>query len=80
MNQSNSRGVSLGKYIRDIRISRSISTKEIAAALRISEYKYIQYELGETSIYIDHLIIISNVFKVEIKVLLDVFESYSNHT
>jgi len=80
MDQSSPRGIALGKFIKDIRISRYISTAEIATTLKISEDNYIQYEAGIISIYIDHLIIISCILKVDLKLLLDVFENPPNHT
>lgn len=80
MNQSNSQDINLGKYIRDIRISRSISTAQVATALKISERKYIQYEEGLVSIYIDHLVTITYILDVDIKRLLDAFKNYHDHT
>lgn len=79
MNQSSSRDIALGNFIRSIRISRYISIAEIAVTLKISEDNYIQYEAGIVSIYIDHLVIISYILKVDLNLLLDVFENLRNH-
>ncbi|MCW2254957.1 transcriptional regulator with XRE-family HTH domain [Providencia alcalifaciens] len=62
-----------------MRISRYISTAEIAETLKISENNYIQYEAGIVSIYIDHLVIISYILKVDLNLLLYVFENSRNH-
>ncbi|MEB3134101.1 hypothetical protein VKM53_17195 [Providencia stuartii] len=46
----------------------------MAAALKISERNYIQYEEGSVSIYVEHLMIVSSILDVDIKHLLEVFE------
>ncbi|ELX8378745.1 helix-turn-helix domain-containing protein [Providencia vermicola] len=74
MRHSNSRGIALGKYIRELRISRRISTLTMATALEISESHYIQYETGTSSIYVEHLVIISSILDIDIKHLLNAFE------
>ncbi|MEY0075779.1 hypothetical protein AB7W43_04200 [Providencia rettgeri] len=43
----------IGSLIKNKRLAKNISTKEIAKGLTASEKKYIQYESGELSIYID---------------------------
>ncbi|AFH95744.1 TPA: helix-turn-helix transcriptional regulator [Providencia stuartii] len=74
MKQPNFRGIALGNYIRKLRTSRGISTEAMAAALKISERNYIQYEEGSVSIYVEHLMIVSSILDVDIKHLLEVFE------
>ncbi|MEY0234428.1 helix-turn-helix domain-containing protein [Providencia manganoxydans] len=70
MKSSKSRGVSLGKYIKQLRTSRNISTTAMAAALKIPESNYIQYESGTLSIYVEHLEPISIGINYRIKNIL----------
>lgn len=80
MKSSKSRGVSLGKYIKQLRTSRRISTTAMAAALKIPESNYIQYESGTLSIYVEHLVIIASLLDVDIRYLLEAFENPKKDT
>lgn len=80
MKSSKSRGISLGKYIKQLRTSRHISTMTMAATLKISESNYIQYESGTLSIYVEHLVIIASVLDVDIRYLLEAFENPKKDT
>ncbi|WP_272658155.1 helix-turn-helix domain-containing protein [Providencia sp. PROV108] len=55
----------LGEFIKHLRISKNISTSEIAKNLTISEAEYIKCENGEASIYVDDLKNIADMLSVK---------------
>ncbi|MEQ4708321.1 MULTISPECIES: helix-turn-helix domain-containing protein [Providencia] len=63
----------IGSLIKNKRLAKNISTREIAKGLTASEEKYIQYESGELSIYIDDLFAIANILDVSIQELLNAY-------
>lgn len=73
MKEITQRNKNLGEYIKKTRIMNEISIHEMANMLNVSENHYIEYECGDTSIYADHLIIISNVFNININAFLNVY-------
>ncbi|EKT57438.1 helix-turn-helix domain-containing protein [Providencia sneebia] len=79
MKSSRYRNIVLGGYIREVRIARGISTKTMVDILKISEDDYLQYESGEVSMYVEHLLIISGILNINFKVLLNIFENARNN-
>ncbi|MBG5894888.1 helix-turn-helix domain-containing protein [Providencia rettgeri] len=55
----------IGEFIKQLRLSKNISTSEIAKNLTISEAEYIKCENGEASIYVDDLKIIADMLSVK---------------
>lgn len=64
----------LGEFIKHLRLSQNISTSEIAKNLTISEVDYIKCENGETSIYVDDLMIIADMLSVEESTLIEKYK------
>ena len=65
------RNKAIGSLIKNKRLAKNISTKEIAKRLLVPESMYIQYESGEVSIYINDLFQIANIIDVSIQELLN---------
>lgn len=73
MNKSNIGNTILGDFIKQKRISRQITTKEMAKLILISEQSYIKYEEGTLSLYIEHLAMLSKILDVDLKTLFDIY-------
>ncbi|WP_272691714.1 MULTISPECIES: helix-turn-helix domain-containing protein [Providencia] len=73
MQKTTQRNKNLGEYIRNIRVNKKISDHKMADSLNITDSHYNEYESGNTSIYADHLIIISKIFNIHINVFLNVY-------
>jgi len=56
--------------IKKVRQYRNYSQEYVAAKLLISQNAYSKVELGQSLITIDRLILIANIFQVEVKLLL----------
>ncbi|WOC05914.1 helix-turn-helix transcriptional regulator [Providencia sp. PROV024] len=63
----------LGNFIKEKRLESQLTTKQVAELISVSERVYIKYEDGSLSIFIDHLVLLSKVFKVDLKVLFDIY-------
>ena len=63
----------LGNFIKEKRLESQLTTKQVAELISVSERVYIKYEDGSLSIFIDHLVLLSNIFKVDLKVLFDIY-------
>ncbi|MEX5919652.1 helix-turn-helix transcriptional regulator [Providencia huaxiensis] len=63
----------LGNFIKEKRLESQLTTKQVAELISVSERVYIKYEDGSLSIFIDHLVLLSKVFKVDSKVLFDIY-------
>lgn len=61
----------IGEFIKQLRLSKNISTSEIAKNLTISEAEYIKCENGESSIYVDDLKSIADVLSVKESTLIE---------
>lgn len=61
----------IGEFIKQLRLSKNISTSEIAKNLTISEAEYIKCENGESSIYVDDLKNIADVLSVKESTLIE---------
>ncbi|EMI7062220.1 MULTISPECIES: helix-turn-helix domain-containing protein [Providencia] len=61
----------IGEFIKELRLSKNISTSEIAKNLTISEAKYIKCENGESSIYVDDLKNIASMLSVNESTLIE---------
>ena len=73
MNEKKSNNEALGRFIKDTRLSLSLSISDLAKAASISEKTYSQYEAGITSIYVDHLIIFASVLRLDLNKLFNVY-------
>ncbi|MGG4608824.1 helix-turn-helix transcriptional regulator [Providencia sp. Me31A] len=73
MNAVKKRNENLGNHIKELRIVRNIPVKVMADKLNIHEKCYIAYECGETSIYADHLMVISKILGVNINKLINFY-------
>ncbi|BBU95674.1 MULTISPECIES: helix-turn-helix domain-containing protein [Providencia] len=73
MNKNNVGNAVLGKFIKQKRIEHQITTKKMAELISISEKSYIKYEDGSLSIFIEHLMVISNTLNVDVKTLFDTY-------
>jgi len=69
---------SIGKKLRDVRLSRNISRKDIADMLGVSYQKVEDYELGVEKISAGKLFILANKLNVSISVFLISGASESN--
>lgn len=65
------RNKAAGSFIKNKRLARNISTKEMARRLVAPEEKYVQYESGESSIYIDDLFVIAGILDANIQEILN---------
>lgn len=63
----------LGNFIKEKRLKSQLTTKQVAELISVSERVYIKYEDGSLSIFIDHLVLLSKIFKVDLKVLFDIY-------
>ncbi|AVL76188.1 MULTISPECIES: helix-turn-helix transcriptional regulator [Providencia] len=63
----------LGNFIKEKRLESQLTTKQVAELISVSERVYIKYEDGSLSIFIDHLVLLSKIFKVDLKVLFDIY-------
>ncbi|ENG4183462.1 helix-turn-helix transcriptional regulator [Providencia rettgeri] len=63
----------LGNFIKEKRLESQLTAKQVAELISVSERVYIKYEDGSLSIFIDHLVLLSKVFKVDLKVLFDIY-------
>lgn len=63
----------LGNFIKIKRLESQLTTKQVAELISVSERVYIKYENGFLSIFIDHLVLLSKVLKVDLKVLFDIY-------
>ncbi|EMB3081141.1 helix-turn-helix transcriptional regulator [Providencia rettgeri] len=63
----------LGNFIKEKRLESQLTTKQVAELISVSERVYIKYEDGSLSIFIDHLVLFSKIFKVDLKVLFDIY-------
>ncbi|ENL8513837.1 XRE family transcriptional regulator [Providencia rettgeri] len=63
----------LGNFIKEKRLESQLTTKQAAELISVSERVYIKYEDGSLSIFIDHLVLLSKIFKVDLKVLFDIY-------
>ncbi|WP_272670630.1 helix-turn-helix domain-containing protein [Providencia sp. PROV147] len=63
----------LGNFIKGKRLESQLTTKQAAELISVSERVYIKYEDGSLSIFIDHLVLLSKIFKVDLKVLFDIY-------
>ncbi|MBQ0532563.1 helix-turn-helix transcriptional regulator [Providencia rettgeri] len=61
----------LGEFIKELRLSKNISTSEIAKNLTISEAEYIKCENGEASIYVDDLKSIVDMLSIKESTLIE---------
>ncbi|MDH2366740.1 MULTISPECIES: helix-turn-helix domain-containing protein [Providencia] len=61
----------IGEFIKELRLSKNISTSEIAKNLTISEAEYIKCENGESSIYVDDLKNIAGMLSVKESTLIE---------
>ncbi|WP_265694338.1 helix-turn-helix domain-containing protein [Providencia rustigianii] len=64
----------LGNFIKQKRIEKNISTSDIAKNLTISEAEYIRIESGDASIYVDDLMVITEILGVDVRELLEVYK------
>ncbi|MBQ0210081.1 helix-turn-helix transcriptional regulator [Providencia rettgeri] len=63
----------VGSFIKNKRLAKNISTKEMAKHLIASEAKYLRYESGEVSVYLNDLFVIANILDVSIQELLNAY-------
>lgn len=68
------RNKNLGTIIKQKRIEKNISTSEIVKNLAIPEAEYIRVESGNSSIYVDDLMIITEILGVDMRELLEVYK------
>ncbi len=61
----------IGEFIKQLRLSKNISTSEIAKNLTISEAEYIKCENGEASIYVDDLKSIADMLSIKESTLIE---------
>ena len=73
MNEKKLNNEMLGKFIKKTRISLNMTTKDVANAACISESRYVQYENGSISIFIDHLLIFTKIFNIDLKTFFDIY-------
>lgn len=64
----------IGEFIKQLRLSKNISTSEIAKNLTISEAEYIKCENGEISVYVDDLMIIADMLSVKESTLIEKYK------
>ncbi|WP_273805006.1 helix-turn-helix domain-containing protein [Providencia rettgeri] len=67
------RNKAVGDLIKNKRTTKNISASEIAKNLTISEDKYIQFENGEQSFYIDDITVISHILDISAYELLKAY-------
>lgn len=73
MNERKPNNLSLGKFIQKERLVRQMTTTEIAQAISVSERVYSHYEEGSVSIYIEHLVALSSILKIDLQLFFDAY-------
>lgn len=68
------RNKNLGTIIKQKRIEKNISTSEIVKNLAITEAEYIRVESGNASIYVDDLMVITEILGVDVRELLEAYK------
>lgn len=64
----------LGDYLKEVRLTKNISTSEIVHNLTITEDEYIQCERGKTSFYVDDIQSIAKTLGIDLNHLLNLFK------
>jgi len=67
------RNKSVGNLIKNKRLAKNISTKEMAKHLITSEAKYLRYESGEVSVYLNDLLIIADVLDMSPQEIINAY-------
>lgn len=67
------RNKSVGNLIKNKRLAKNISTKEMAKHLIASEAKYLRYERGEVSVYLNDLLIIADVLDMSPQEIINAY-------
>lgn len=65
--------VALGNFIKKKRLEYQLTTKEMAKKILVSEITYIKYEDGSVSIFIDHLVMFSQIFNIDLNTLFNIY-------
>ncbi|MGG4607614.1 helix-turn-helix domain-containing protein [Providencia sp. Me31A] len=73
MNKNKFCNIVLGDFIKKKRLEHQITIREIAEMISISESAYLKYEDGSVSIFIDHLVVLAKILKVDLKVFFDIY-------
>ncbi|MGJ3352289.1 helix-turn-helix domain-containing protein [Providencia sp. Je.9.19] len=79
MNGKRLNNETLGQFIKKNRIALNMTTKDVASAASIPESTYIQYENGTVSVFIDHLVIFTRIFNVELRTFFDIYINPEKH-
>ncbi|WP_369311383.1 helix-turn-helix domain-containing protein [Providencia rettgeri] len=73
MTNKKSGNIALGQFIKKKRLASQITSQEMAKKIAISETAYQKYEDGSLSIYVDHLVMFSKIFNIDLNLLFEIY-------
>ena len=73
MTNKKSGNIALGYFIKKKRLECQISSQEMAKKISISETTYLKYEDGSLSIFINHLVMFSKIYNIDLNLLFNIY-------
>ncbi|EPL6455997.1 MULTISPECIES: helix-turn-helix domain-containing protein [Providencia] len=73
MTNKKSGNIALGHFIKKKRLECQITPQEMAKKVSITETTYLKYEDGSLSIFIDHLVLFSKIFNIDLNLLFNIY-------